>query len=84
MNPTSGVYYFNGRKETYYSSKVLYHKDTSEWILDSEGMYRTADGYYVVASNDYQKGTIINISKGKAKVLDCGCDTGTVDVYVNW
>lgn len=84
LNPTSGVCYFNGRKETYYSSEVLYHYNTANWILDDEGCYRTKDGYYVVASTDYKKGTIIDISKGKAKVLDCGCHSGVVDVYVNW
>ena len=84
LNKTSGVNIFKGRKETYYSSKVLYHYKTPKWVLDDEGCWRTKSGYYVVASEDYPEGTIIKISKGLAKVLDCGCPKGVVDVYVNW
>lgn len=84
MNPTSGVYYFNGRKETYYSSAVLYHYKTEEWTIDQEGCYRDNNGYYIVASNDYKYGTVVKMSKGLGKVYDCGCDSGTLDVYVNW
>lgn len=84
LNPESGVTYFNNRKETYYSSKVLYHKDTEQWVVDSEGMYRTSDGFYVIASSDYPKGTILEVSKGLGEVLDCGCDSGIIDYYCNW
>lgn len=85
LNPVSGVCFYNKHKETYYSSRVLVHKDIGQWRLDKEGCWRTKDGYYVVASQDYKKGTVINISKGKAKVLDyCEAGKGIVDVYVNW
>lgn len=70
--------------ETWYSSNVAYHYRTSEWSADEEGYYKTDDGYYVVASNDYPEGSIINTSKGEAKVLDSGTDSGNVDFYVAW
>ena len=70
--------------ETWYSSNQAYHYRTSEWSTDDEGYYRTDDGYYVVASNDYPEGTVINTSKGEAKVLDDGTESGNVDFYVAW
>lgn len=84
LTARGGVYRFNGRKETYYSSNVLYHYKTPEWIPDEEGFYRTKDGYYVVAASDMKKGTIFNGSKGLCIVLDTGCAKGTTDYYVNW
>lgn len=74
----------NGTRETAYSSNVLYHYRTSEWQPDEYGFYRTDDGYYVVASSDYEQGTIIETSRGEAMVLDSGCDSGIVDFYCNW
>lgn len=79
-----GVYYYNGRKETYYSSRVLYHYKTPEWSLDSEGFYHDANGYYVVAANDMSFGTVFDCSKGACIVLDCGCAPGVTDYYCNW
>ena len=74
----------NGTRETAYSSNVLYHYRTSEWTPDEYGFYRTDDGYYVVASSDYEQGTIIETTRGEAMVLDSGCDSGIVDFYCNW
>ena len=74
----------NGTRETAYSSNVLYHYRTSEWTPDEYGFYRTDDGYYVVASNDYPEGTVIETTRGEAMVLDGGCDNGIVDFYTNW
>lgn len=74
----------NGTRETAYSSQVLYHYRTSEWTPDEYGFYRTDDGYYVVASNDYPEGTVIETTRGEAMVLDGGCDNGIVDFYTNW
>ena len=74
----------NGTRETAYSSNVLYHYRTSEWQPDEYGFYRTDDGYYVVASSDYEQGTIIETSRGEAMVLDSGCDSGIVDFYTDW
>lgn len=74
----------NGTIETAYSSNVLYHYRTSEWTPDEYGFYRTSDGYYVVASSDYEQGTIIETTRGEAMVLDSGCDSGIVDFYTDW
>lgn len=81
-----GVYYYNGHRETYYSSRVLRHYRIGEWHTDDEGFWRTAEGYYVVAANsaEYCEGTLVDTSKGLAQVLDCGCSYGTIDMYVNW
>ena len=74
----------NGTRETAYSSNVLYHYRTSEWTPDEYGFYRTDDGYYVVASSDYEQGNVIETTRGEAMVLDSGCDSGIVDFYCNW
>lgn len=79
-----GVNEHDGRTETWYSSNVLYHYRTSEWTLDSEGFYRDADGYYVVAASDMEQGATFTGSKGECKVYDCGCADGVTDYYVNW
>lgn len=84
LNKISGINYYDGRLETYYSSRVLYHDRTSDWLLDSEGFYRTSEGYYVVAASDMPQGTIFEGSKGLCCVLDSGCDNGVTDYYVNW
>ena len=80
----SGVNYHDGRRETYYSSNVLYHYRTGEWTVDSEGFYRDANGYYVVAASDMAQGTTFEGSKGTCIVLDSGCAAGTTDYYVAW
>jgi hypothetical protein len=84
LTAASGVNWYNGRKETYYSSNVLYHYRTSEWWVDSEGFYRTTEGYYVVAASDMSQGTVFTTSKGAAMVLDSGCAAGVTDFYVSW
>lgn len=86
LTKSGGVYFYNGHKETYYSSRVLRHYRIGEWHVDSEGFWRTAEGYYVVAANsaEYSEGTLVDTSKGLAQVLDSGCSYGTIDMYVNW
>lgn len=84
LTQSSGVNYYGDRRETYYSSRVLYHYRTSEWTVDSEGFYRTAEGYYVVAASDMAQGTVFQGSKGMCQVLDSGCAAGTTDYYVSW
>ena|GEM_PF-1345030 len=84
ISPASGVYFYGGRKETYYSSRVLYHYKTPQWHVDGEGFYHDANGYYVVAASDMAQGTVFNCSKGSCIVLDSGCAPGVTDYYVNW
>lgn len=84
INAYDGIYQYGDRLETYYSSEVAYHWQTPEWWVDDQGFYRTADGYYVVAASDMEQGTVFEGSMGTCQVLDCGCDYGITDYYVNW
>lgn len=79
-----GVVEYGGRLETWYSSNVAYHYMTPEWTVDEEGFYRDSEGRYVVAASDYELGSVIETSRGEAVVLDCGCDCGITDFYVDW
>lgn len=84
LTRSAGVNNYNGRRETYYSSNVLYHYRTGEWTQDSEGFWRDADGYYVVAASDKSQGSTFTGSKGECKVYDSGCAAGTTDYYTGW
>lgn len=84
LTAQSGVNYYGGRRETYYSSNVLYHYRTPEWTVDSEGFYRDSEGNYVVAASDMPQGTVFQGSKGSCKVYDTGCSGNTTDYYVQW
>ena len=83
-----GAINFNGHRETYYSEKVLPGnglKIPGRHAAD-DGTIRDQDGYIVVAADPgfLAKGTVLITSLGPAKVYDCGCAYGTVDIYVNW
>lgn len=84
LTQQSGVNYYDGRRETYYSSNVLYHYRTPEWTVDSEGFYRDSAGRYVVAASDMPQGSVFQGSKGECIVADSGCAANTTDYYVNW
>lgn len=84
LTRSSGVNNYNGRRETYYSSNVLYHHRTGEWTQDAEGFWRDSDGYYVVAAGDKAQGSTFTGSKGECKVYDSGCAAGTTDYYTGW
>lgn len=84
LTASKGVNWHNGRKETYYSSNVLYHHRTSEWTLGEDGVYRDSDGYVVVAASDLDQGSEVATSFGIGKVYDSGCAAGTTDIYTNW
>ena len=84
-----GVLRWGGSKWTWYSEKVLpgggldipgRHLDDDGFVCDEEGyICLAADGNYIV------KGTVIDTPFGRpGKIYDCGCDYGTVDVYVGW
>lgn len=61
-------------KFTWYSSKVLYHKDTASWILGDDLIYRDAAGYIILAGNTYRPettfGTVHDTPFGLGKVYD--------------
>ena len=61
ITKAKGVNYFDGRRETYYSSNVLYHYLTPTWTLDEEGFYHDGD-YYVIC----QKVQHFRVLKGLA------------------
>ena len=84
LTRSAGVNNYNGRRETYYSSNVLYHHRTGEWTQDAEGFWRDSDGYYVVAAGDKAQGSTFTGSKGDCKVYDSGCAAGTTDYYTGW
>lgn len=84
LTRSAGVNNYNGRRETYYSSNVLYHHRTGEWTQDAEGFWRDSDGYYVVAAGDKAQGSTFTGSKGECKVYDSGCAAGTTDYYTGW
>ena len=77
----------DGRKETYYSSNVLYHYRTGEWTVDEDGFYRTGEGYYVVGVTlgDYELGDTFEGGRGTCYVADSGyADEPITDYYTNW
>lgn len=83
-----GVVYYNGHRETYYSQRVLPGNGLNipgRHVAD-DGTIRDGDGYICVAANSayMKKGTTLMTSLGPAKVYDCGCAYGTIDIYVNW
>lgn len=84
LTKSSGVNWYNGWRETYYSSKVLYHYMTPQWTAGADGVYRDSDGYVIVSSSSEPYGTITDTSFGMGKVYDTGCALGTHDIYVNW
>lgn len=84
LTKSGGVNYFNGSKETWYSSNQLYHRNTGNWTLGSDGVYRDSDGYIVVARSDMSQGSTIETSLGQGKVYDSGCAAGVTDIYTKW
>ena len=83
-----GTLNFNGHKETFYSEKVLPGNGLripGRHVAD-DGTIRDEEGYICVAADPgfMSKGSILITSLGPAKVYDCGCAYGTVDIYVNW
>jgi len=86
---TMGVVYDGGTRYTWYSELVLPGGGLTELnengrTHDEAGRVVDADGYIAVASSDHEKGTVLDTPWGAAKVYDCGCDSGTVDIYTQW
>lgn len=84
LTKAAGVNSFAGRRETWYSSNILYHYRTPEWTPDANGVYRDSEGYVVVAASDLAQGSVVETSHGTGKVYDSGCASGTTDIYTNW
>ncbi len=87
LTKSKGVVYYNGHKETWYSTK-----EGSAGVVTGipgrtvgeDGIIRDGDGYICVASSDYPKGTVVETSLGLGKVYDTGCASGTIDIYTTW
>lgn len=87
LTESGGVNYFNGRRETWYSQKVLPGGGLDipgRHVNAEDGTIRDADGYICVAASDLPKGTIVETSLGTGKVYDTGCAPGTTDIYTDW
>lgn len=86
LTKAKGVNYFNGRKETWYSQRVLAGGGLKIQgrHVDSAGLVRDGDGYICVAASDLPYGSIVQTSLGAGKVYDSGCAAGTTDIYTNW
>lgn len=88
LTRAGGVFYFNGYKETWYSTNEGCGQATARPIpgkhVDENGIIRDEDGYICVASSDLPFYSAITISLGDAKVYDTGCSSGTIDVYTTW
>lgn len=86
LTRSGGVFWFNGRRETWYSQNVLPGGGLNipGRHVAADGTIRDADGYIVVASGDHEKGAVVDTSLGAGKVYDYCETSGTTDVYVNW
>lgn len=88
LDDIQGALHFNGHKETYYSENVLPGEglDIPGRHVADDGTIRDEDGYICVAADpDFLPyGATVLTTLGPAKVYDCGCAYGTVDVYVSW
>lgn len=75
-----------GHTETYYSQKVLPGAGLNipGRHIASDGTIRDKDGYIVLASDDYPKGTVVETSLGAGKVYDSGSGKGNIDLYTDW
>lgn len=88
LTPSSGINWFNGRKETYYnlnmagvvSNAHAMGIDGDYWVRgDGVKMY----GGYVIVAAQMAKGTIIQTSLGTGIILDY-CQAGTIDIATVW
>lgn len=86
LTPSKGRIWFNGHTETYYSQKVLPGGGLNipGRHIASDGTIRDGDGYIVLASDDYPKGTVVQTSLGPGKVYDTGSGKGNIDLYTDW
>lgn len=86
LTRSGGVNYYNGRKETWYSQRVLPGGglDIPGRHVAEDGTVRDEDGYICVAASDLEYGSTVETSLGTGKVYDTGCSAGTTDIYTDW
>lgn len=86
LTADGGVNWFEGRRETWYSQRVLPGGglDIPGRHVAEDGTIRDGDGYICVAASDLEYGTVVETSLGTGKVYDTGCEPGTTDIYVDW
>lgn len=86
LTPSKGRIWYNGHTETYYSQKVLPGGGLAipGRHIASDGTIRDADGYIVLASDDYPRGTVVETSLGAGKVYDTESGSGNIDLYTDW
>lgn len=80
-----GVIYQNGFRYTYYEESVLPGGGLSiPGRHHEDGFICDGDGYICVASNDFSYGTVVPVpfAGRMGKVYDCGCASGTIDIYI--
>lgn len=77
-----------GHRETWYSTNEGCGQATAVSIpgkhVADDGTIRDEDGFICVASSDLPFYSIVMTSVGPGKVYDCGCSSGTIDVYTTW
>lgn len=77
-----------GHRETWYSTNeacgVTTARDIPGKHVADDGTIRDGDGFICVASSDLSFYSIVMTSVGPGKVYDCGCSSGTIDVYTAW
>ena len=86
LTRSGGVNYYNGNMETWYSQKVLPGGglDIPGRHVAEDGTIRDADGYIVVASDNYGYGSTVETSLGTGKVYDNGVGHDGWDIYTDW
>ena len=82
----NGVVYSGGWRYTWYSQNVLpgYGLSIPGRHVGTAGLVMDGYGRVCVASSDLAWGTVISTPYGPARVYDCGCPSGTIDVYTSW
>lgn len=86
LTRSGGINYYNGRKETWYSQRVLPGGglDIPGRHVAEDGTVRDEDGYICVATSDLEYGSTVETSLGTGKVYDTGCAAETTDIYTDW
>lgn len=87
LTKSGGVNYYNGRRETWYSQRVLPGGGLNipGRHVGANGLIYDGDGYICVAADDLAYGTVVETSLGMGKVYDCGVGSdNAVDIYCDW